>query len=200
MENDLRQAATVFDNSAEGVIIAEKNGTIIGVNRAFCTITGYERDEVIGQTAAHAPVRAARPPASTAACGDDRQHGRWQGEVLEPAQERRGVPAVAVHHRPCATPRASPPTMWPRSRTSRTRSGTRNASNCWRSPTADGPAQPQAAAGPPGARADRERAQSAARCTVLHRPGRLQRASTTRVATTSATCCRNTWASAWWPA
>jgi diguanylate cyclase (GGDEF)-like protein/PAS domain S-box-containing protein len=50
MENDLRQAATVFDNSAEGVIIAEKNGTIIGVNRAFCTITGYERDEVIGQT------------------------------------------------------------------------------------------------------------------------------------------------------
>ena len=81
MENDLRQAATVFDNSAEGVIIAEKNGTIIGVNRAFCTITGYARDEVIGQS-----------PRMLQSGRHDRrfysgmwetigQHGRWQGEV-----------------------------------------------------------------------------------------------------------------------
>jgi len=81
MENDLRQAATVFDNSAEGVIIAEKDGTIIGVNRAFCTITGYDRAEVIGQT----------PRLLQSGRHDRRfysgmwetigQHGRWQGEV-----------------------------------------------------------------------------------------------------------------------
>ena len=43
MESDLRHAATVFDNIAEGVTIAKQDGTVVAVNRAFCTITGYDR-------------------------------------------------------------------------------------------------------------------------------------------------------------
>ncbi len=81
MENDLRQAATVFDNIAEGVSITERDGSIIAVNRAFCTITGYDRAEAIGQN-----------PRMLQSGRHDRKfyadmweaitrYGRWQGEV-----------------------------------------------------------------------------------------------------------------------
>lgn len=45
----LRLAGTVFDNSAEGILIADTNQRIEMINRAFTQITGYEAHEVIGQ-------------------------------------------------------------------------------------------------------------------------------------------------------
>jgi diguanylate cyclase (GGDEF)-like protein/PAS domain S-box-containing protein len=81
MEDNLRQAATVFDNSAEGVTIATPDGTIIAVNRAFTEITGYTESEVIGQnprmfqSGRHDKQFYRDMWASIAA------NGRWQGEV-----------------------------------------------------------------------------------------------------------------------
>ncbi|MFZ9737818.1 MAG: EAL domain-containing protein [Prochlorotrichaceae cyanobacterium] len=49
-EEKLRQAAAVFSNTAEGVVITDTRGTIVDVNAAFTTITGYAKTEVIGQT------------------------------------------------------------------------------------------------------------------------------------------------------
>lgn len=48
-ENDLKQAASVFEYAQEGIIITDANATILDVNDAFVRITGFERDEVIGQ-------------------------------------------------------------------------------------------------------------------------------------------------------
>lgn len=48
-EKYLRRAANVFHNSREGIIITNPQKTIIDVNEAFCELTGYARDEVIGQ-------------------------------------------------------------------------------------------------------------------------------------------------------
>ncbi|WP_339101957.1 phosphodiesterase DibA [Pseudomonas sp. G166] len=45
----LRQAAAVFDCTREGVLVTDRNGLIVHVNRAFIAITGYGRDEVLGQ-------------------------------------------------------------------------------------------------------------------------------------------------------
>jgi diguanylate cyclase (GGDEF)-like protein/PAS domain S-box-containing protein len=45
----LRLAANVFDYTQEGITITDANGKILEVNEAFCRITGYSRDEVIGQ-------------------------------------------------------------------------------------------------------------------------------------------------------
>jgi len=42
-------AACVFDNSREGIIIASAEGRIIDVNAAFTRITGYSRAEAIGK-------------------------------------------------------------------------------------------------------------------------------------------------------
>ncbi len=45
----LRLAASVFENTGEGVVITDADGNIVEVNRAFSEITGYRRDEVIGR-------------------------------------------------------------------------------------------------------------------------------------------------------
>ncbi|WP_419799823.1 EAL domain-containing protein [Terasakiella sp.] len=48
-EGNLRLSSTVFDNTAEGIIITDHNAEIIDVNTAFSEITGFSREEVIGQ-------------------------------------------------------------------------------------------------------------------------------------------------------
>jgi len=45
----LRQAAAVFDCTREGVLVTDRGGLIVHVNRAFMVITGYDRDEVLGR-------------------------------------------------------------------------------------------------------------------------------------------------------
>jgi PAS domain-containing protein len=51
-EEALRLSATVFENSTEGIAITDAKSRIVKVNRAFCTITGYDAEEVLGQTPA----------------------------------------------------------------------------------------------------------------------------------------------------
>lgn len=48
-EERLRQSATVFESTLEGVVITDPQGRIVATNRAFSTITGYAEDEVLGQ-------------------------------------------------------------------------------------------------------------------------------------------------------
>ncbi len=48
-ESRLNQAAAVFRSTGEGVAITDHSGTIVDVNEAFTKITGFSRDEVIGQ-------------------------------------------------------------------------------------------------------------------------------------------------------
>lgn len=45
----LRQAAAVFDCTREGVLVSDRRGKIVHVNRAFMEITGYQREEVLGR-------------------------------------------------------------------------------------------------------------------------------------------------------
>ncbi|WP_374441805.1 EAL domain-containing protein [Pseudomonas panipatensis] len=50
MQEKLTLAATVFESTAEGVMITDAAQRIIAVNRAFSEITGYGEDEVLGQS------------------------------------------------------------------------------------------------------------------------------------------------------
>ncbi len=47
-EEQLRLAASVFTHAREGIMITDPDATIIDVNEAFCSITGYRRKEVLG--------------------------------------------------------------------------------------------------------------------------------------------------------
>lgn len=49
-EKTLRLAALVFENSGEGMMITDADGTILNVNPAFTSLTGYTAAEAMGQT------------------------------------------------------------------------------------------------------------------------------------------------------
>ena len=48
IEESLRLSAGVFENTAEGVVITDTDGTILEVNRATSEILGFSREEMIG--------------------------------------------------------------------------------------------------------------------------------------------------------
>lgn len=48
-EDRLRLAASVFANSQEGILISDADNRIIDINPAFTQLTGYTRDDVLGQ-------------------------------------------------------------------------------------------------------------------------------------------------------
>jgi diguanylate cyclase (GGDEF)-like protein/PAS domain S-box-containing protein len=50
MEARLRQAATVFESSAEGVLIVDRELRIVAANKAFTRITGYTEAEALGRS------------------------------------------------------------------------------------------------------------------------------------------------------
>ena len=49
-EEQLRVAASVFEGTSEAILICAADSRIISVNRAFCKMTGYAEDELVGQT------------------------------------------------------------------------------------------------------------------------------------------------------
>jgi diguanylate cyclase (GGDEF)-like protein/PAS domain S-box-containing protein len=49
VQSKLELAANVFSHAREGIIITDASGTIVEVNETFCRISGYSRDEALGQ-------------------------------------------------------------------------------------------------------------------------------------------------------
>lgn len=49
-QKQLQIAASVFENVNEGLMITDLEGKIVQVNNAFCELSGYQEDEVIGKT------------------------------------------------------------------------------------------------------------------------------------------------------
>ena len=87
-EERLRLAAAVFDSAQEGIMITDAQANVIEVNTAFAGITGYRRDEVIGQNPRflHSGYHSADFYASM--WRDLTEHGYWQGEIRN--RNRRG--------------------------------------------------------------------------------------------------------------
>ncbi|MDD5390046.1 MAG: PAS domain S-box protein [Gallionellaceae bacterium] len=82
-EEKVRQAAVVFDNAQEGIIVTDRNARILAVNPAFCEITGYSEAEVLGKTPGS--FKSGRHDAAfyQAMWGKLIETGRWQGEVWD---------------------------------------------------------------------------------------------------------------------
>ena len=81
LEAEHRLATTVFLASSEAIIITDAENRIVDVNPAFCRITGYARDEVLG----HNP-RLLQSGVQTAAFYEEmwaaiNRNGHWRGEI-----------------------------------------------------------------------------------------------------------------------
>lgn len=77
----LRQAAAVFDCTREGVLVTDRQGLIVHVNRAFMAITGYQRDEVIGQQPSLFKSGHHPPGFYQAMFATLNASGEWSGEI-----------------------------------------------------------------------------------------------------------------------
>ncbi|MCV4287445.1 EAL domain-containing protein [Pseudomonas capsici] len=81
MQEKLHLAATVFESTAEGVLITDTRQRINAVNRAFSEITGYGEEEALGQTPrllASGQHDSAFYAAMWHQLGAE---GHWQGEI-----------------------------------------------------------------------------------------------------------------------
>jgi diguanylate cyclase (GGDEF)-like protein/PAS domain S-box-containing protein len=77
----LKLSASVFANASEGITITDLDGTILDVNSAFTTVTGYSRAEVIGHNPRLLQSGRHGPDFYAAMWRTIRESGRWQGEV-----------------------------------------------------------------------------------------------------------------------
>ncbi|UCV11493.1 EAL domain-containing protein [Dechloromonas denitrificans] len=80
-EERQKLAASVFDNAHEGIMITDARGQIIEVNATFSELTGYARDEAIGQTADLLKSGHHDPVFYQEMWQTIRQEGFWRGEV-----------------------------------------------------------------------------------------------------------------------
>jgi diguanylate cyclase (GGDEF)-like protein/PAS domain S-box-containing protein len=80
-EDQLRQAASVFEHANEGIIITDTAGTILDVNAAFTRITGFNRDEVLGGNPRILSSGRQGAEFYAAMWQALAETGRWSGEV-----------------------------------------------------------------------------------------------------------------------
>ncbi|MBU1658758.1 EAL domain-containing protein [bacterium] len=80
-ERLLRQSATVFENTSEGVIISNAHNIIIDVNDAFYTITGRTKEEVIGKNPSILQSQRHDKTFYQAMWESIQLKGQWSGEI-----------------------------------------------------------------------------------------------------------------------
>ncbi len=83
IEEQLRLTARMLDRTAEAVMVTDRELRIVSVNGAFRAITGYSREEAVGQTPRL--LQSARHDAAfyQALWSHLQAHGWWQGEVWD---------------------------------------------------------------------------------------------------------------------
>nr|WP_080266589.1 bifunctional diguanylate cyclase/phosphodiesterase [Pseudomonas syringae] len=81
MQEKLHLAATVFESTAEGVLITDTDQRITAVNRAFSAITGYSESEAIGQTPRLLASGQHDSAFYAAMWHQLSAEGHWQGEI-----------------------------------------------------------------------------------------------------------------------
>lgn len=80
-ETSLRQAATVFESTREGVIVTDLQTRILSVNRAYTEITGYSEDEVLGRRPDILHSGRQDPSFYQTLWANIATVGHWQGEI-----------------------------------------------------------------------------------------------------------------------
>ena len=81
-EKRLQLAATVFENTSEGIMITDRDGRIQSTNPAFTAITGFAADEVLGQNPRILQSGMQTREFYEAMWESITGSGHWQGEII----------------------------------------------------------------------------------------------------------------------
>jgi diguanylate cyclase (GGDEF)-like protein/PAS domain S-box-containing protein len=94
LERKLHQAAAVFENTTESVVVTDPNANVLAVNRAFTEITGYQPHEVLGNTPRL--WRSQRHDAAyyQAMWASVLETGEWRGEIWNRRKNGDVFPAL----------------------------------------------------------------------------------------------------------
>ncbi len=91
-EASLRLAASVFAHANEAILVTNRDGVVLEVNEAFCRITGYAREEVLGKRST--VLRSDRQGREYFALVQQTldQTGTWTGEIWGRRRDGRVFP------------------------------------------------------------------------------------------------------------
>lgn len=82
-ERKLKLSDTVFENSAEAILICDANGVILNVNPAFSWLTGYRPDEAIGNKPSILKSGKHDDAFYQAMWSSLADNGHWEGELWD---------------------------------------------------------------------------------------------------------------------
>ncbi|MBA6223312.1 EAL domain-containing protein [Colwellia sp. MB02u-18] len=91
--NELTLAASVFTHALEGIVITDAENRVIDVNKKFTAITGYSREEVVGQAPIFFQTDRHPPEFYSALWQVIKSSGQWAGEIL--SRRKNGEKYVA---------------------------------------------------------------------------------------------------------
>ena len=80
-EEQQRLSASIFETAGEAIMLTDTSGAIIMVNPAFCRITGYERQEVLGHNPSMLSAGRHPPSFHKAVFKSLQEQDAWAGEV-----------------------------------------------------------------------------------------------------------------------
>jgi diguanylate cyclase (GGDEF)-like protein/PAS domain S-box-containing protein len=80
-EQNLRQAATVFSASPDGILVLDKDLRILTANHSYCEITGEELEEVIGKQPHQLSSKLLPPQSRREILKTLQSNGTWTGDL-----------------------------------------------------------------------------------------------------------------------
>ena len=83
VEQKLLLDSQVFENATEGVMITDADLRILDVNRAFCIITGYAREDILGESVNLLSSGRHAPEFYEDLWRSVKEKGSWQGEIWD---------------------------------------------------------------------------------------------------------------------
>lgn len=93
VESRLRQAAAVFENTLEAIMITDPDRRITAVNRAFVEITEYTEAEVLGRNADFIGAQDEPSDMRVNLWNMVKESGRWSGEMWRRRKSGEAFPA-----------------------------------------------------------------------------------------------------------
>jgi diguanylate cyclase (GGDEF)-like protein/PAS domain S-box-containing protein len=91
LEAQLLLTASVFTHTNEGIVVIDSRGAIVEVNPAFTHITGYPRQELLGQVAREFVARHDMADLLVQVGRALKDHGHYQGEHWSRRQDHRRI-------------------------------------------------------------------------------------------------------------
>ncbi len=91
--DELRTTSLVFSTAAEGIIVTDRQGQVVDINPALLRMTGFSREEIIGQLAGTLYRESDLTAQAQEITDALKSQGRWSGETTFVHRDGRSIPS-----------------------------------------------------------------------------------------------------------